>query len=165
MAAPLLKLTSGYALWGARDYDASMLFNGFFSLAGLGWESGGSAQFASGSATLAIGASIRQMVPEKLNQRAYTKQTRLRILVSGPGIIEARFAGVTKSAQVPTGPSWIHFDFLCPMSTVTSTLPARMGSLCCAKRTYTITRRSPIFGILLENLGRGSRTYELSTKI
>ncbi len=114
MAAPLLKLTSGYALWGARDYDASMLFNGFFSLAGLGWESGGSAQFASGSATLAIGASIRQMVPEKLNQRAYTKQTRLRILVSGPGIIEARFAGVTKSAQVPTGPSWIHFDFPVP---------------------------------------------------
>lgn len=113
-ALPLLSLSSGYALWGARDYDASMLFNGFFSLGKKGWQFKGGATLAQkgpASAMLPQGASITQNVREALTLRAMTKLATLRMRLTGPGTIKARYADQERSAEIGAGESWVKLSF------------------------------------------------------
>lgn len=107
IASPLLRLTSGYALWGARDYDASLLFNGFFSLGELGWQfTDGAVVKKAGNfnvAQLIPGAAVQQTVPLlRGNAPGLAKSTTLRLQATGPGTLEVSFAGGVKSVTIGT---------------------------------------------------------------
>lgn len=108
VAAPMLAQTSGYALWGARDYEASAIFNGFFSLGTLDWKfekgaklvSEGDAAFAQ----LPPGATVTQAIPLTRDHfRASAQATTLRLRTTGPGQLSADYAGVTREAKLGAG--------------------------------------------------------------
>jgi hypothetical protein len=104
-AGPLARQTSGYALWGAQDYDAGMLYNGFFSQGEQGWEFSGGASVAKAGddfvARLPDGGAITQSVPAGRDHfRAFAKQVHLRLRAQGSGVIAATYGGVTRTANV-----------------------------------------------------------------
>ena len=120
VANPMIKLTSGYALWGARDYDASTVFNGSFSLGELDWRlEAGAKIIKSGDlfyARLAKGASIRQSIsPDRDLYRGFAKSSKLRLRASGPGVIVASYAGSTVRAEV--GAKEELFELMLPVPT------------------------------------------------
>jgi len=124
-AKPLLTLTAGYALWGARNYHANLLFNGFFSLDTLGWNVSPGADTvptASGKAVrLQAGASVSQRVPVlRGNSPGQTKATTLRLTATGPGRLEVRFAGGTASTDLPAGTSTVSLQL--PLATADTDL-------------------------------------------
>lgn len=120
IALPLLTETAGYALWGARDYDASVLFNGFFSLNDLGWKLGGGAHVIGKTrrmVELPSGATVTQLVPAARDHfRDTAKAMTLRFEVSGPGEIVASYGGSTQRAKVGAAPTTLSLRF--PVSQV-----------------------------------------------
>jgi hypothetical protein len=125
VAGALLRHTSGYALWGKSDYDASMVFNGFFSLGTMGWKfQQGAAVVAAGDdyvARLRRGASITQPIPAKRdNYHLFAKSIALRFLAAGPGDISVAYAGATRKVHVNSRPQFVKLDF--PVGTEDSDL-------------------------------------------
>jgi hypothetical protein len=116
IATPMLKQTSGYALWGARDYDASTLFNGSFSLGALNWK------FSSGAnviklkdnfyARLKKGASILQSVSSDRDlYRGFAKSTTLRFSAIGAGVMTATYAGYTNRITLSAAENSVKLTF------------------------------------------------------
>ena len=133
-ASPLLKLTSGYSLWGARNYDASLLFNGFFSMGAMGWDLRSGAELMSTGSTksvrIKVGASVAQTVPLLRGVSPGTaKGTTLRLRITGPGILEAQFAGATVSANVPPGTNTLTLQLPLAIADSDLVLSAQGGTL------------------------------------
>ena len=108
MAKPLIEQTSGYALWGARDYYASIVFNGAFSLKELGWTFSNRATLVrSGSdflARLPRGATIHQPIPVAQDHfRASSNAMTLRFRAQGPGTISVTYANAMKMEEIGPG--------------------------------------------------------------
>lgn len=122
VAGPMLSLSTGYALWGARDYDASMVFNGFFSLGAKGWQMKGGAEVrrAPNAVALPSGSSISQNIREALNLRAWTKTVTLRLRLTGPGKLSAQYNSQVRDADVGSGSSWVKLTF--PVASVDTDL-------------------------------------------
>lgn len=116
MAKPLVEQTSGYALWGARDYYASIVFNGSFSLHKLGWNFSGDASVnPSGTdffAKLPDGSAISQAIPVAQDHfRASSKSVTLQFRARGTGVVKASYAGVTASANVESDNQSVRMTF------------------------------------------------------
>jgi hypothetical protein len=125
VANPMMKLTFGYALWGARDYDASTVFNGFFSLGEFDWRfKAGAKIIKSGDlfyARLPTGAWITQSISSDRDlYRGFAKSTKLRFRASGPGILNATYAGST--VRVKVGAKEELFKLMLPVPTANSEL-------------------------------------------
>lgn len=130
IAVPLLTETAGYALWGARDYDASVLFNGFFSLNDLGWNLGGGARVIGNTrrkVELPAGAAVTQLVPASRDHfRDTAKAMTLRLEVSGPGELVASYGGSTQRAKVGSALTTLTLRF--PVSQVDTEFVMRASS-------------------------------------
>ena len=116
MAKPLVEHTAGYALWGARDYEASIVFNGAFSLDKLGWDFFNRASIIpSGSdflARLPHGATVSQAIPVAQDHfRASSETVTLRFRAQGPGILAATYADTTKTEKISAGSQTISMQF------------------------------------------------------
>ena len=116
MAKPLVEYTSGYALWGARDYYASIVFNAAFSLNKLGWNFSNRASVVkSGSdffANLPRGSMISQPIPVAQNHfRDSSESVTLRFRARGPGTVSASYAGTTNSAKIGSGRQIVQMTF------------------------------------------------------
>ena len=125
MAKPLVEHTSGYALWGARDYYASIVFNANFSLQKLGWDFSNRASVVkSGSdffATLPRGATIGQSIPVAQNHfRDSSESVTLRFRAQGPGTVSVTYANTTHSAKISSGSQIFQMTF--PRGDADSTL-------------------------------------------
>lgn len=119
IAGPMVGLTAGYSLWGARNYDASTLFNGFFSLGDLGWKfSSGAAVVKSGNdffTRLPRGASITQSISVMRDPyRRFAKSMTLRFRATGPGTITASYVGTTHSIRIGAGSGLFKLAFPVP---------------------------------------------------
>jgi hypothetical protein len=130
VADPMVKLTSGYGLWGARDYDASAVFNGFFSLGELDWRFKAGAKIVKSGdlfyARLPTGASIAQSILSDHGlYRGGAKSTKLRLRASGPGILNATYAGSTVRVQI--GAKEELFELILPVPTANSELKIASG--------------------------------------
>lgn len=139
IAGPMVRLTSGYSLWGARDYDASTLFNGFFSLGDMGWKfMDGAAVVQSGKtffARLPSGASVIQSIPVARDPyRTFAKSMTLRFRAAGPGIITVAYVGVTRSIQIGAGNGLFKLTFPIPALGSDSVL-----SITCKSGTVQLT--------------------------
>ena len=104
-ARSLLQFTSGYALWNWRDYRASILFNGFFSLGRLGWEfsSGADIETISGApyARISRGQSIHQKIPRERNHFiGYGGSLHLRFTARGEGRLRIAVAESSQEIQI-----------------------------------------------------------------
>ena len=113
---PMLKQTSGYALWGARDYEASTVFNGSFSLGTMDWKFAKDAKVVKSKdgslAHLPRGASIVQTISSDRDlYRGFAKSTTLRLRASGPGIMTASYAGLTSRVQLGAKETLVNFSF------------------------------------------------------
>jgi hypothetical protein len=116
IAGPMLKQTSGYALWGARDYDASTVFNGSFSLGALDWKFATGAKVVTAKETsyarMHKGASITQAIPSDRDlYRGFAKSTTLRLRATGPGIMTASYAGLTSRVQLGAKETLVNLSF------------------------------------------------------
>ncbi len=116
VTAPMLTLTSGYALWGARDYEASMLFNGSFALGSEGWTLTPGASLRNAAThtetRLIQGASISQKLPSmRCHFCAEAQTTTLRLRARGPGVIHATHAGSTRSQRLKTDDQTVSMSF------------------------------------------------------
>lgn len=133
-ALPLVRQTAGYALWGAQDYEASLLFNGDFSLGELGWKLNRHASITRkpGSQRLSLraGGIASQTVPAMRDSfRNYTKDTHLRLHAAGQGDLTIRYGGVTRTVKIRSSKELIevkfplvfsdtHLEFACAQGTV-----------------------------------------------
>ena len=116
VAGPMLKQTSGYALWGARDYDASTVFNGSFSLGTMDWKFAKDAKVVKSKdgfvAHLPQGASIVQTISSDRDlYRGFAKSTTLRLRASGPGVMTASYAGLTNRIQFGAVEGTVNLSF------------------------------------------------------
>ncbi|MBF8304831.1 MAG: hypothetical protein HW398_19 [Acidobacteria bacterium] len=104
-ARSLAQFSSGYALWTWRDYRASILFNGFFSLEKLGWEFSPGVtveQLPDGAfAQLAQGQWIHQGVPrERLRFIGFTENLRLRFSARGNGRLRIEVGSASQEVDI-----------------------------------------------------------------
>jgi len=116
VADALVKHTAGYALWGRSDYDASTVFNGFFSVGTLGWRFEQGANIArvgdAYAARLPQGASIAQSIPLGRDHfRVFAKSMTLRFRASGPGKISVTYAGTKHQLQIGGGQQLVRIGF------------------------------------------------------
>ena len=116
MAKPLIEQTSGYALWGARDYYASIIFNAAFSLGKLGWNFSNRASIVKLDSDFFVnlprGATISQSIPVAQNHfRSSSESVTLRFRVQGPGTVSATYAGITKIAKIKPGSQIVQMVF------------------------------------------------------
>jgi hypothetical protein len=130
VADPMVKLTSGYGLWGARDYDESAVFNGSFSLGELDWRFKAEAKIVKSGdlfyARLPTGASIAQSILSDHGlDRGGAKSTKLRFRASGPSILNATYAGSTVRVQI--GAKEELFELILPVPTANSELKIASG--------------------------------------
>ncbi len=120
-ARPLAQFTVGYALWNWRDYLASILFNGFFSLGNLGWEfspGAGVEQLSDGVyARLSQGQFIRQNVPRTRDfYREFSDRVRLRFTARGEGRVAIHIGAASQEVNIQAARSSriITLDFPAP---------------------------------------------------
>lgn len=130
VAGPMLNQTAGYALWGARDYEASVLFNGFFSLGELGWVLKGGARVVGKSARMAelpSGASAAQLIPASRDHfRDTAKNMNLRLEAQGPGEIVVSYGEKTQRAHVGSAAESLSMQF--PISQVDAQFMVKAAS-------------------------------------
>ncbi len=104
-ARPLAQFTAGYALWNWRDYKASILFNGFFSLGKLGWD------FSPGAsieklpdgifAQLSQGQFIHQEVPRVRNHFiGFNEDVSLRFTARGEGRLRIDIGSASREVNI-----------------------------------------------------------------
>lgn len=104
LSGALLKSTSGYALWGFQDYDASIVFNGFFKLGQQGWDFKKGASVTNSShdavADIPVHGMIAQAIPlERDHFRSFSKTVTLRFTVEGTAIIQVSYGGIQKKIE------------------------------------------------------------------
>jgi len=104
-ARPLAQFTSGYALWTWRDYRASILFNGFFSLGKLGWDFSPGASVenlpAGSFAQLSQGQFIHQEVPRERNRFiGFTGNLRLSFTARGNGRLRVQVGSASQEVNI-----------------------------------------------------------------
>jgi hypothetical protein len=104
-ARPLAQFTAGYALWNWRDYRASTLFNGFFSLGNLGWDfspGAGIQQLSDGPyARLSQGQFIRQDVPRVRDfYREFAEKLHLRFTARGEGRVAVHVGAASQEINI-----------------------------------------------------------------
>ena len=134
MAKPLVEHTSGYALWGARNYEASIVFNGAFSLDTLGWIFSNRTSITPADsdflAKLPQGSTISQAIPVAQDHfRAASETVTLRFLAQGPGIVAVTYAGTTKTEQVSAGSQAIQMVFPRSHSDATLSFTSQSGTV------------------------------------
>lgn len=130
VAVPMVSQTAGYALWGARDYEASVLFNGFFSLSNLGWKMNDGARIVdkpTRMAELPSGASVAQFIPAARDHfRDTAKVMTLRLEAVGPGELVASYGGATQGIRVGSVAEKLSMRF--PVSQVDTEFMVKAGS-------------------------------------
>jgi hypothetical protein len=108
----LLSQTAGYALWGHRDYEASLLFNSGFELGALGWELTPGAKIVKGRSGNGIkldkGSAIAQNIPSSRDHFVNSaKKVTLRLMVSGAGELAIDYAGASRIVKLPRQPEHV----------------------------------------------------------
>lgn len=147
---PMLRHTAGYALWGARDYDADMLFNGSFALGSEGWTlmPGALLRRAAGGHEIHLkqGAGINQKQPAiRCHFCATAKSTTLRLRVRGPGMISGTYASSTRTHRLKTGDQTVIMEFPVIANDTELTIKSEIGSISLTDvKLYDFTQR---FGV------------------
>jgi hypothetical protein len=120
-ARPLAQFSSGYALWTWRDYRASILFNGFFSLERLGWEFSPGAtveQLPDGAfAQLSQDQFLYQEVPrERLGFVGFTENLTLRFAARGNGRLRIKVGSAAREVEIldSSGGQTVQLSFPAP---------------------------------------------------
>lgn len=101
----LLSQTTGYALWGHRDYEANLLFNSAFEFGALGWDLASGARIVksrSGSAVkLDKGSKIFQDISSSRDHFVKSaKKVIFRASVSGAGELSVGYANTVKVVKL-----------------------------------------------------------------
>ena len=104
-ARPLAQFTAGYALWSWRDFQGSILFNGFFSLGIRGWDfspGAGIQRLADGIyARISEGQFISQKVPLLHDHfRRFFDKYELRFTARGTGRVRIQIGSATQEAEI-----------------------------------------------------------------
>lgn len=104
-ARPLAQFTAGYALWSWRDFQGSILFNGFFSLGNQGWDfspGAGIQRLSDGIyARISEGQFIFQKVPLLRDYfRQYFDKYELRFTARGTGRVRIQIGSAAQEAEI-----------------------------------------------------------------
>lgn len=159
VAGPMVRQTSGYALWGARDYDASTVFNGYFSLGEMDWKFAAGAKVIKAGDTflarLPKGATITQPISSDRDlYRGFAKSTTLRFRASGPGMIEASYAGATNRVKIGASSELVNLTFPVAVGSPQLSLTSVSGTVQLTDVTlFNFTQTADV----RDSLGRPSR--------